>query len=255
MKPLPAQPAASSKVAHEIMPSLPSDLNVNQRRSAASCATHRAYPWLLGVSTAIAGAFCLLYITKPVISAASNVPSLSLPNTTSAAANVIATAGKPSHAEASLLPSSQALPGETGPSHTPRAALTSALAKNPFEESNLRIQHILTAEAPGGHLARIDVEVPVLYQSRNLRWTQTEAADARNLLLRLTNFQEKSQALRAEAAELLDSWNQLINHSIPQAELRADSPTLPINQQDAAEISPATGLNSTEAIQIQAPGK
>ena len=155
-----------------------------------------------------------------------------------------------------ILPDGNRLPGEKKPtpaSH--RQKSSQPPAGNAFEETNLRIQHILTAEAPGGNLARIDIEVPVLYQSRNLRWTASEVAEARALLVRLADYQEKSQQLRAEGIELLDSWNRLVEHSIPSGELRADSPTLPINQQDAADAPRPAGLNTTESIQIQPAGK
>ena len=36
-------------------------------RRAGTCSTSRAYPWLLVLSTLVAGLFCLLYMTKPVI--------------------------------------------------------------------------------------------------------------------------------------------------------------------------------------------
>ena len=134
----------------------------------------------------------------------------------------------------------------------PSAGSASAPA---FEQTNLRIQHILTAEAPGGLLAKIDLDVPVLYQSRNLRWTPSEVAEARELLARLEDYQEKSRSLRTEGIELLESWNQLVERSIPSADLRADSPTLPTNQQDAADSPRPVGLDTTESIQIKAAGK
>jgi hypothetical protein len=58
-----------------------------------------------------------------------------------------------------------------------------------------------------------------------------------------------------EGAELLDSWNQLVERSIPASDLRADSPTLPTNQQDAADAPRPPGLNTTELIRIQPAGK
>lgn len=136
-----------------------------------------------------------------------------------------------------------------------KSALSQSKSANAFEQTNLRIQHILTAEAPGGHLAKIDLDVPVLYQSRNLRWTAEEVAEARELLVRLANYQEKSRAMRAEGVALLDSWNHLVQRSIPDGELRADSPTLPANQEDAASTPRPVGLDTTESIQIKPAGK
>lgn len=224
----------------------------------------KAYPWLLVTSTLIAGIFCMLYITKPVIITA---PSVSLPPKAVPAVQPLAVktenpATEPvpdatrRPAPESLLPAGDQLPGdaasETRPaSPTTRPALPAVPASNPTEETNLRIQHILTAEAPGGHLDRIDLEVPVLYHSRNLRWTPDDVTRARALMIRLMDYQEKSRALRLEGAELLDAWNALINKSIPASELRADSPTLPANQQDAADTPLPEGLISKEAIQLE----
>jgi hypothetical protein len=168
-----------------------------------------------------------------------------------------------SSSPAKLMPSADRLPGEQkasitrskpSPTH-PRTALPAPTSAGSFEETNLRIQHILTAEAPGGHLDRIDIDVPVLYHSRTLRWTEQEVAGARDLLVRLMDYQEKSLQLRSDGAALLDAWNRLIGNSIPATELRADSPSLPANQQDAADAPRPAGLSTTESIQIQSSGK
>ncbi len=211
--------------------------------------TSRAYPWLLFASTAVAGLFCLLYITKPVIQ---TVPGIG-PETSETAKTT------PAAATPGLMQEKDHLPAQKTAAPAPRDAGVSAGAtQSPFtafEQTNLRVQHILTAETPGGHLAKIDLDVPVLYQSRNLRWTAAEVAEARGLLARLTDYQEKSRMLRAEGVELLDSWNRLIEHSIPTGILRADSPTLPTNQQDAADAPRPAILNTNELIQIQPAGK
>ena len=158
----------------------------------------------------------------------------------------------PSPANPGIMPDKDRLPGEMP---TDSASRPDSPTVTPFEHTNLRIQHILTAEAPGGHTSRIDLDVPVLYQSRNLRWTPAEVAKARELLIRLADYQEKSRTLRLEGMELLESWNHLIENSVPAADLRADSPTLPTNQQDAADTPRPAGLNTTELIQIQPAGK
>jgi hypothetical protein len=168
---------------------------------------------------------------------------------------------KPSHS--SLLPGNDRLPGEKSSSaHAdravpvdPRRILPAPPSTDVFEETNLRVQHILTAEAPGGHLDRIDIDVPVLYQSRSLRWSTEEVAEARELLARLMDYQEKSRQLRSEGVALLDSWNHLIGNSIPAAQLRADSPSLPENEQDYTLTPSQPGLTTSEAIQIKSSGK
>ena len=185
-----------------------------------------------------------MYITKPFIQASQTSAPAYADNPLFAQAIT--------SAKTSLIPDKDRLPGEKSTGENARPASPAPAA---FEQTNLRIQHILTAEAPGGHLAKIDIDVPVLYRSRNLRWTAAEVADARALLARLADYQEKSRTLRAEGAELLDSWNSLIERSIPASDLRADSPTLPTNQQDAADAPRPAGLNTTELIQIQPAGK
>jgi hypothetical protein len=242
MKPLPVQ---NPNLIHAppIAASACSTLN----RRAAVCRTQRIYPWLLFASTAVAAMFCLMYITKPVIQASqSPVPAYAPPPP------VRNTATPP--VSVALMPAKDQLPGEKTTRDTAPGPFPSQAAAA-FEQTNLRIQHILTAEAPGGHLAKIDIDVPVLYRSRNLRWTAAEVADARALLARLADYQEKSQTLRAEGAELLDSWNRLVQRSIPAGDLRADSPTLPTNQQDAADAPRPAGLDTTELIRIQPAGK
>lgn len=219
-------------------------------RRAAGCPTPRIYPWLLFTSTAVAALFCLMYITKPVI-LASQSPGPTFTPLPAAAAPTPKTTAAP--VNVALMPANDQLPGEKITKRTAPNLTSSPAAA--FEQTNLRIQHILTAEAPGGHLAKIDLDVPVLYRSRNLRWTAAEVADARALLVRLADYQEKSRTLRADGAELLGEWNRLIERSIPASDLRADSPTLPANQQDAADAPRPAGLDTTELIKIQPSAK
>ena len=121
-----------------------------------------------------------------------------------------------------------------------------------YEETNLRVQHILTAEDPSGHVNRIDIDVPVLYQSRNLRWTAAEVSEARGLMLRLMEYQDKTRQLKNEGQQLLAAWSKLMGQSIPSAQLRADSPSLPGNQEEATQSSRSAGTTTTNAIQLKA---
>lgn len=259
MKPLPVQSPVLIKLSDSSMPSLPTALtspsasysNANRRASPA-CSLHKAYPWLLFASTGIAATFCLMYISKPVIYASQGEKSSFLESPEHKLSDVAVK-------KSAIMPDQNRLPGETGQVHGSgdhvREVLSQSQSATAFEQTNMRVQHILTAEAPGGHLARIDLDVPVLYQSRNLRWTPTEVAEARELLARLQDYQEKSLSLRSEGAALLESWNHLVEGSIPSAELRADSPTLPMNQQDAADSPRSVSLDTSESIQIKAAGK
>lgn len=268
MKSRPSPPTAGTQATINTTPSVAAAssgapaADSPPNRQPAACVTPRVYPWLLCASTLVAAAFCFLYITKPVIIA----PQTILPPIIFEKKPTIALTTNPTTVPAenlSILPKSDHLPGDhktatpvNPPLPTsPSGAIAQAPPAKPFEETNLRIQHILNAEAPGGKVARIDIEVPVLYQSRNFRWTTAEVEEARALLLRLADYQEKSRTLRSEGNELLDSWNHLVERSIPNSELRADSPTLPINQQDTADVPRPAGFNTTESIQIQPSGK
>lgn len=263
MNPLPSHRPAAGKPDGGGMPSLPAvlpssgDCSSSNRRLSAACPAQRAYPWLLFASTTIAAVFCLLYITKPVIIpapamippvAGGNVSGNTSASSPAPAADDIAT---------NLAPSNNSLPGETPPvpASDPGNALPGPPSVSAFEETNLRVQHILTAEAPGGHLDRIVIDVPVLYQSRDLRWTADEVNEARKLLAHLMDYQEKCRALRSEGTDLLGAWNRLIEKSLPATELRADSPSLPANQLDAADSPRPAGLISAESIQIRPAGK
>jgi len=246
--------------AHSLtIPLIPAagEYSAANRRSNA-CAVSRAYPWLLVLSTLVAAAFCLLYMTKPVIVPA---PAMIAAGTAPQAMAAAEAPGKAAARQASLLPSRDSLPGEKPEppaqplASDPREAYLTPPVTSAFEETNLRIQHILTAETPGGGLDRIVLDVPVLYQSRNLRWTQAEVEQARILLIRLMDYQDQSRALRAEGIALLDAWNNLVDRSIPGAALRADSPSLPSNQEDAASAPRPADFISTDSIKIKAPGK
>ncbi|QTN31385.1 hypothetical protein HZ994_03260 [Akkermansiaceae bacterium] len=230
----------------------PTSFSTANRRST-HCTVQRVYPWLLFASTAIAATFCLAYITKPVILAG---PSLTLPGNPKKTA---ASSGNPSIASPSLeiLPDPDRLPGDAG-RPTPATAEGKSPAssqKSDFEETNIRVQHVLDAESANGEIDRIIVDVPVLYRSRNLRWTQAETEEARRLLDLLNAHQEKTRALRDEGTALLDSWNALMGSSIPSAALRADSPSLPANQFDPLAPDGAAATETIETIKLSNPEK
>jgi hypothetical protein len=257
MKPLPAQSSIATRPSGSAAPKIPAMIPPlgeysQSNRRATPGAGQRAYPALLLASTALAAVFCFLYITKPVIM---TTPGTEGGQTESPVAEMPAqVAGSPAApAELELMPSRSLLPGEKD--NTPGMSKPPTTADTQFEQTNLRIQHILTAEAPNGHRAKINIDVPVLYQSRHLRWTPAEVADARELLARLADYQEKSRVLRAEGSGLLEAWNQLVARSIPSSHLRADSPSLPENQQGSLPAPRPPGLDTTELIQIQPAGK
>ncbi|MCU0796861.1 MAG: hypothetical protein MUF31_13110 [Akkermansiaceae bacterium] len=204
----------------------------NQRRGNAT--GQAAYPWLLLASTLLAGVFCVLYLTKPVIA----TETVQIPTPQAA-------------------PKEPAPPAETpetradpeSPAAVPPGALAAAPA-NPFEETNLRIQHVLAANGPQGEdLGRLTLDVPVLYASGSIRWTQADVDLARDLLTRIRTYQSRSLELREEAVKLISEWDALMLRSIPEPALRADSPTLPENQ--GTGTADAAELKSTESIEIE----
>jgi hypothetical protein len=208
------------------------------------------YPLLLIISTAFAALFCVLYITKPVISTGQPSAQNSAPKGDDAAESEPLLVDSNKVAD-SLLPQADALPGDAAvkPLADARSLAAESGSKSTYEETNLQIQHVLSARGPAGEdLGKINLKVPVLYRSRALRWTPDEIEQARNLVRRIEGFQENSRMVRDEGAKLLSEWNALVGTSIPIAVLRADSPSI-----SSAAMLPenAAGLDSSDAIQIQ----
>ncbi len=253
MKPLPIDDRHST--APKPIPGLPINPTPGSfsstNRRAVSCRIQRAYPWMLFASTAVAATFCLAYITKPVI-----LPN-PLPTESPSRKEVAANVPAPTADSEKLLPDPTSLPGDSK-DPIPGSALDSppaASLSTEFEETNIRVQHILDAESPSGDLSRIIVDVPVLYRSRNLRWSQAEAADARALLVRLSEHQEKTRTLRDEGKALLSDWNTLMGASIPSNALRADSPSLPSNQHDPLAPTGSSAAETIDTIKLSEPEK
>ncbi|WP_367874826.1 hypothetical protein [Luteolibacter sp. Populi] len=242
-------PMASTPQTLELGPLNGSPSSSPNRRSPAAT-TQRAYPWLLVTSTLLSAGFFALYLSKPVIAA--GVSPAIAENTSYEPSPPPPPGPAPAKAPESLLPSTNTLPGDRNskpqtadPRRLGSAASGSAAT---YEETNLRVQHVLNARGPAGEdLGKVTLEVPVLYSSRTLRWTPEEIAHARELMVRIGDYQEKSRALREEGRMLMEQWNGLMGESIPAEVLRADSPTLTRGTQ----VTPAPGLDSSEAIEIQ----
>lgn len=204
----------------------------------------RAYPWLLCTSTAVAAIFCLAYISKPVVSATQSQP-LDI-ETITPTGNKIENLTDPS--------SATKISPEESPNPTPPPENQPSAKNKPdlsFEETNIRVQHVLDAEAENGDIKRIVIDVPVVYQSRNLRWTQEDAAEARQLVEALSAYQENVRTLRDTGMALQSRWDQLLERSIPTDALRADSPSLPINQ---ANLNKPSSPSDTEGtIKLNKP--
>ena len=254
MKPIPEPPnskdasieTSPSNVSGLLKSSQPRSPQANRRSNSGG--VNQVYPWLLAISTAIAILFGLMYINKPVVIASSNTNAIE--------ARKDASVSKRETDGGHLMPTSDALPGDvsatssdTYPQDTTN--LNTAPVYSQFEETNMRMQHILTATAEDGSITRIDLEVPVLYRSRNLRWTNAELSRAQDLLIQLMEYQDKSRQLRGDGEKLLNNWNALIGSTIPVSRLRADSPSLPDNQMDARADSTPKGRVTCDAVEIQ----
>lgn len=272
MKPLPVGNSSAIPAGGKPLLPLPTAFPVtesvpakgNRPRQADTPGTRlqqRAYPFLLLASTGLAGVFCYLYLTKPVIATAAPTPApgpmvtVTKPTTDHPQS---ATAAKPG----GLLPASDRLPGDTKPSASPLAgpippgkAAPGSHSIPAFEETNLRIQHVLNAESPGGGLSRLVLDVPVLYKTGNLAWTESQVAESRELLESLTVYQEKTRELREEGTRLLAAWQRLLGQSVPAPVLRADSPSLPANQNSGTMPTTPPEIDTTRSIQLQSAGK
>ncbi len=262
MKPLPIQP-------HNL-PAPP--ITSGTWTATATCRAARptvrrrsvAQPVLLVLSTLLAATFCILYLTKPVVRIVAAEPTRPAP-ANPATATAPATPAAPDRADRSSptaepaapdAPSAPAAPASGAPLPADPADLAAAGASKPspdaeFEETNLKVQHVLSVVAPEGELGRVVAEVPVLYQTRTLRWDQAQVAAARNLLAALQAHQQKARALRAEGIALLDAWQTLVGSSIPAPALRADSPTLPANQAGESGRRGPAGLETSKSIEVK----
>lgn len=202
-----------------------------ENRRQPDAGPHVVMSCLLLCSTALAALFCYLYITKPVLEIQPHPIRI--------------TATQPTKQE-----TLDQAPPPSSPKTKAKAPTHAGL-----EETNLRVQHILTAETADGHSDRIELTVPVLYRSRYLRWTESEVHSARTLMEKLVRYQEQSRLLREEGHTLLTEWDQLVSRALPSDALRADSPSLPSNQEDADHSPRPSGWKSTELIQIQGTEK
>lgn len=137
-----------------------------------------------------------------------------------------------------LIPSENALPGVLSAdralaTQSPKAIDPSQLAGSGdgsgWETTNSRVQHILSADTGNGELTKIVLNVPVLYQTRTMRWTPADIKKARGVLTRLMVYEGNLAKIKQEGKALLMDWNQILEKTVPAQALRADSPSLPYN--------------------------
>lgn len=217
---------------------------------------------MLGLSTCLSAVLCYMYVTKPVMVA----PATELGSATheQGVAHSSLGSGTPSGPKnstkgtaSSLIPSDSALPGMK-----PAAGVTPPKGARPgspkaidprklmasgdgsgWETTNSRVQHILSADIGNGERTKIVLNVPVLYQTRTMRWTPADVKKAREILTRLMVYENSLSKIKLEGKALLIDWNQLLGKTVPAPALRADSPSLPNNhsRQSGTQNFPNSG--------------
>lgn len=205
---------------------------------ASKRALARFYPPLLTLSMALTGVFCYLYITKPVV--VENGEGSAAP-VASAVVHLPATpggVGANEEVEESGLapfPEGAALPGDEVETIDTRR-LPVPVVNRSLEPTNLRMQHIFMADTGAEQMERLELELPVLYECRTLSWDAESIEEARYLALQMSEHLKDVQIVRKNGEALMAQWKELLKRTMPTDVLRADSPSLPENQQ---------GLNPT----------
>jgi len=198
------------------------------------------YKYLLTFSTLSAVFFCWLYVTKPTIVSA--IPAGSRENAGQEPdAAVPQSSSKVSAPEQNSFAklSSGGLPGDTpansGLSQTsaaekgsniplPKSDSTEDLVG--FEETNDRVQHVITAQSNASS-ERIIIQVPVIYKTRGLRFGPEQANEAQRVLRALKIYQSQIRKLHQDGKNIQLAWDSLLMSAQPIDALRADSPSLP----------------------------
>ncbi|MFK7910268.1 MAG: hypothetical protein AB8F34_06655 [Akkermansiaceae bacterium] len=242
----------------------------------------KAYPWLLGASTCLSALLCWMYVSKPVIlQEASSSKEKTAQNVSQAENKVLPNpvpnpvADKVTAADtsgASLVPSDSQLPSSAkhvsssfnkgnptqigAPVMIDPRMLNQAQATSKdkgdgsgWEKTNLKVQHILSADAGTGENEKIVINVPVLYQTRSMRWTPDKIEKAQDVLARLMLYERSLSNLRKDGEDIVADWNAIIRDTVPASALRADSPSLPYNH---GQSNGATELpGSSSVIQVE----
>lgn len=210
------------------------------------------YKFLLAFSTLSAIFFCWLYVTKPTtVVAEPNSPVL--PESESPSLDEKASSEPSSFAALTQT----SLPGDDSPRPTqvdasnngvaiPLAQSISTASEIGWEETNDRIQHVLEAQDANAS-ERLILQVPVIYQTRGLRFGPTEAKEAARILRALKIYRGQIAKLHKDGKNIQQAWDSLLLAAQPIRSLRADSPSLPASQypDSLSENSSAT-INISE---------
>lgn len=256
LEPIPTKPAVVIDATQSSIRANGGHKAMNQYKTPESGGLMKAYPWLLATSVCLSGVLCWLYVTKPVMAPLHAAPGRDA-DVINIAENQVS---QPTDNTAALLPSDTSLPGtEPGDqtshdrnSDAPLSIDPRALAEmggedsdKGWESTNLKVQHILSADSGSGQLEKIILDVPVRYQTRTMRWTSHDIEQARNVLGRLMIYERDLHNLRKQGQTILKDWNTLLEHTVPAAALRADSPSIPYNH---AERHDRGGLPDSSAV-------
>ncbi len=217
------------------------------------------YKYLLTFSTLSAVFFCWLYVTKPTVISPTrtdteeNATDLFDSSITTQKPNPVAT----ENSFSSL--NNTGLPGEsTNSTNQSQASAANKDSNIPlplsdstknlvgFEETNDRVQHVITAQRNSSS-ERIILEVPVIYKTRGLRFGPEQANEAQRVLRALKIYQSQIKKLHQDGKNIQLAWDSLLMSAQPVASLRADSPSLP--QKSSTHPSMLSG-NSASTIKL-----
>ncbi|WP_018970714.1 hypothetical protein [Rubritalea marina] len=210
---------------------------MNAQSSSSGGDVSLTYKFLLIFSTLAAVFFCWLYVTKPteIVQAATSAPSDSViteggtstpqaPEASSMASSLVDAPSLPGmDAE---LPSIQPVDPSSGKNSVPVPSDSSTERLVGFEETNDAIQHVLLVQSDQGN-ERVILEVPVIYQTRGLRFSPAEANEAGRILRALKIYHAQVKKLHTDGQNIQRAWDKLLMDSQPIEALRADSPSLP----------------------------
>lgn len=229
--------------------------------------SNKAYPVLLTISTCLSAVLCWLYVTKPVLITPEGIPQGSdqvsdAERLTTAGGAAASSTNRVDGSKPQLIPSDDSLPGMNSESKKAPSSLQgvkSSKAVDPrlmvagdgsgWETTNARVQHILSADTGDGELSKIVLNVPVLYETRTMRWTPADVQQARDILTRLMVYENNISKLKQEGKVLLVDWNKLLEKTVPSSSLRADSPSLPYNHSHRADGQSIPSSGSTIKIE------
>ncbi|GAA5497172.1 hypothetical protein Rhal01_03362 [Rubritalea halochordaticola] len=234
-----------------------------EQSPAPSFVTSLTYKFLLLTTTSAAAFFCWLYITKPTtIEALPEKDEVSLtkrPTADESSTDIDAVdshtpdmnSDQPenqSNPTDFIPPSDQTLPGLANSSqgshlspvnparsaNIPLANTPSTAGKASWEETNDRVQHIITAQR-NGNSERLIIEVPVIYMTRGMRLGPGQAEEARRILKAMEIYQDRINKLQQDGENISKAWNSLLMSTQPVEALRADSPSLPQNNNQSTD--------------------